>query len=107
MQRVVHLCTIGGFCSLAITFAVFPQVDAHELEAGPGFDPTPVVIPLVARIAPRAITSMDLLTLRDLHGIQISPDGKNVAFVLGQAVYETNSYRSGLFVVGTRKGSEP
>jgi dipeptidyl aminopeptidase/acylaminoacyl peptidase len=50
---------------------------------------------------------MDLLTLRDLHGIQISPDGKRVAFVLGQAVYESNSYRTGLFVVGTQEGSKP
>ena len=50
---------------------------------------------------------MDLLTLRDLHGIQMSPDGKYVAFVLGQAVYETNRYRSGMFVIGTEKGSKP
>jgi dipeptidyl aminopeptidase/acylaminoacyl peptidase len=50
---------------------------------------------------------MDLLTIRDLHGLQISPDGKSVAFVVGQAVYETNSYRSGLFVVGTSIGSIP
>jgi len=39
--------------------------------------------------------------------MQISPDGKYVAFVVGQAVYSTNSYRSGLFVVGTAKGSKP
>ena len=32
---------------------------------------------------------------------------KYVAFVLGQAVYGTNSYRSGLFVIGTEKGSKP
>ena len=50
---------------------------------------------------------MDLLTLRDIHGIQISPDGKYVAFVLGQAVYETNHYRTGMFVIGTEKGSKP
>jgi dipeptidyl aminopeptidase/acylaminoacyl peptidase len=50
---------------------------------------------------------MDLLTLRDFHGLQISPDGRSVAFVLGQAVYATNSYRSALFLIGTEKGSRP
>jgi dipeptidyl aminopeptidase/acylaminoacyl peptidase len=50
---------------------------------------------------------MDLLTIRDLKGVQISPDGRKVAFVLVQAVYETNSYRSGLFVVDTVQGSLP
>jgi len=50
---------------------------------------------------------MDLLNLRDFHGSQISPDGKWVAFVLGQAVYDSNSYRSGLFVVSTEKNSKP
>ena len=30
-----------------------------------------------------------------------------MAFVLGQAVYESNSYRTGLFVVGTQEGSKP
>jgi len=70
----------------------------------PGFDPTPVEIPDVKKMVPRAVTSMDLLNLRDLYGIQISPDGRYVAFVLGQAVYESNSYRTGLFVISTDKG---
>src|SRR5258708_7043141 len=74
--------------------------------SGPGFDPTPVDIPTIKKSAPRPIASMDLLELRDIHGMQISPDGKYVAFVLGQAVYETNSYRSGLFVVGTEEGGK-
>jgi dipeptidyl aminopeptidase/acylaminoacyl peptidase len=80
-----------------------------DAEAGVdvGFDPTPVEIPSVPKTAPRPVTSMDLLMLRDIHGMQISPDGKYVAFVVGQAVYETNSYRSGLFVIGTEKGSRP
>lgn len=44
---------------------------------------------------------MDLLRLRDPKGVSISPDGQDIAFVVGQAVYKTNSYRSGLFVVAT------
>jgi dipeptidyl aminopeptidase/acylaminoacyl peptidase len=50
---------------------------------------------------------MDLLQIRDEKGVSISPDGKYVAFVVGQAVYETNSYRSGLYIVGTAPGSAP
>lgn len=75
--------------------------------SAPGFDPTPVKIQPVARTSPRPITSMDLLTMRDLKGMQISPDGKKVAFVVVQAVYETNSYRSALFVIDTAPGSVP
>ena len=50
---------------------------------------------------------MDLLEIRDEKGVSISPDGKYVAFVVGQAVYETNSYRSGLYIVGTAPGNAP
>jgi len=48
---------------------------------------------------------MDLLTLRDVIGLQISPNGKSVAYVVSQAVYETNGYHTALFVIGTEPGS--
>ena len=83
------------------------QLTLSEAGVEVGFDPTPVEIPAVTKAAPRPVTSMDLLTLRDFHGIQISPDGRFVAFVLGQAVYATNSYRSALFVIATATGSQP
>lgn len=90
---------------------IFPRAGWAQIErpdSGPGFDPTPVEIPNIRKSATRRPpTSMDLLTVRDLHGIQIAPDGKHVAFVVGQAVYENNSYRTGLFVVGTQEGSKP
>jgi dipeptidyl aminopeptidase/acylaminoacyl peptidase len=79
---------------------------AQSFDAG-GFDPTPVQIPSVEKGKLRPITTMDLLTIRDQKGVSISPDGKYVAFVVGQAVYETNSYRSGLYIVGTTPGSAP
>ncbi len=72
-----------------------------------GFDPTPVRIPSLEKSEPRPVTSMDLLQIRDEKGVSISPNGKYVAFVVGQAVYETNSYRSGLYIVGTAPGSAP
>jgi dipeptidyl aminopeptidase/acylaminoacyl peptidase len=71
------------------------------------FDPTPVRIPSLEKSKYRAVTSMDLLEIRDAKGVSISPDGKYVAFVVGQAVYETNSYRSGLHLIGTAPGSAP
>ena len=72
-----------------------------------GFDPTPVEIPRIQKTTPHPVTCMDLLTLRDVMGLQISPDAKYVAFVLQQATYESNSYRTGLFVMTTAKGGQP
>ncbi|MGA2605931.1 MAG: Atxe2 family lasso peptide isopeptidase [Halobacteriota archaeon] len=72
-----------------------------------GFDPTPVRIPSLEKSKRRPVSSMDLLEIRDEKGVSISPDGKYVAFVAGQAVYETNGYQSGLYVVGTAPGSAP
>jgi dipeptidyl aminopeptidase/acylaminoacyl peptidase len=50
---------------------------------------------------------MDLLRIRDQKGVSISPDGNYIAFVVGQAVYETNNYRSGMYIVGTAPGNVP
>jgi WD40-like Beta Propeller Repeat len=95
----------------ALAYGAFAQSKTEFAIAQAGidatFDPVPVEIPSVPKTGPRPVISMDLLTLRDVHGIQISPDGKYVAFVLGQAVYDSNSYRTGLFAVGTAKGSRP
>lgn len=92
---------------LYVLILAFPIATLAQADIGPGFDPAPVEIPDVQKTALHPVTSMDLLNLRDFHGSQISPDGKWVAFVLGQAIYESNSYRSGLFIVSTEKGSKP
>jgi dipeptidyl aminopeptidase/acylaminoacyl peptidase len=94
--------------ALLLLFACTPAVaQLYKEEKGPGLDPTPLEIPAVVAKASRPITSMDLLTVRDLYGIALSPDGSRIAYVVGQAVYETNRYRSALFVVGTKPGSAP
>jgi hypothetical protein len=67
----------GEFCS-CIAFAGLLW---GQSPSGPSFDAKPIEIPHVQKMTPRAITSMDLLTLRDFHGSQISPDGKWLAFV--------------------------
>ena len=76
------------------------QTTAQSVQ-GAAFDPTPVPLDRSEGSEWRTVTPMDLLTLRDPKGLSTSPDGKYIAFVLGQAVYETNAYRSGLFVVET------
>ena len=92
---------------VGVLSGVLPSVAATQAGIDPGFDSAPVEIPSILKTAPRPVTSMDLLTLREVQGISISPDGKWVAFVLDQAVYETNHYRSGILVIGTEKGSKP
>lgn len=78
---------------------------AQTITTAAGFDARPVTIPKVARESPRSITIADLMALRDFKGMSISPDGKSVAYVVTQAIVETNSYGSALFVIGTEKGS--
>jgi dipeptidyl aminopeptidase/acylaminoacyl peptidase len=80
---------------------------AQDGGASADFNSPLLKIPVVTKTTPRPITSMDLLTIRDVTGLQISPDGKYVAYVVSQAVYETNSYRTALFVVGADPGSVP
>jgi dipeptidyl aminopeptidase/acylaminoacyl peptidase len=76
-------------------------------QPGPGLDATPLRIPLVKPSAPRPITNLDLLEMRDLRGLSISPDATQIAFVVSQAVLRTNAYRTALFVVSTEPGSVP
>ena len=91
-----------------VLFLLIPVlVRAQRDVAPPGFDSSPLEIKRVTKTTPRPITSRDLLTIRDITGVQISPDGKNVAYVVSQAVLESNSYRTALFVVGTEPGSVP
>jgi dipeptidyl aminopeptidase/acylaminoacyl peptidase len=86
---------------LALIFCSEHSICAQHIQ-GAGFDPEPVQLGANAPGIPRPVTSYDLLSLRDPQGMSISPDGKHIAFVVGQAIGETNSYRSGLFVVATQ-----
>jgi dipeptidyl aminopeptidase/acylaminoacyl peptidase len=94
----------GIFCLLLISATASALAQSGE---GAGFDPTPVALPSPEITSPRAVTSMDLLSILDVHGLSISPDGEHVAFIVGQAVYASNSYRTAMFVVGTAPGSIP
>lgn len=100
-RRVLVVLSVS--CSI---WATSPPLQAQ----GPEFDPTALTPPhassIVSRNSKRPITSLDLLQLRDLHGVQVSPNGKYIAYVAGQALLRINGYRSALFVVGTEPGSE-
>jgi dipeptidyl aminopeptidase/acylaminoacyl peptidase len=89
---------LAGLC-LAL-WALATETSAQSVQ-GAEFDPTPVNLDQTESKNARPVTSMDLLTLRDPKGLSISPDGKYVAFVVGQAVDAANGYRSGLFLVAT------
>lgn len=84
---------------------LFGPLAAAQESRGPGFDPKPLEIPRYTKSEARPITAIDLLALREPKGLSISLDGKYVAFVAGQAVLETNSYRSALYVVSTAEGA--
>lgn len=76
-----------------------------QVVQGAGFDPTPIQIPEVKQSTPREITSLDLASLRNVHGVSISPDGKHVAAVIGQPVCQSNSYRTSLLLIDTKSGN--
>jgi dipeptidyl aminopeptidase/acylaminoacyl peptidase len=93
----LSLVIVGSWLALC---CLANKTEAQSLQ-GARFDSTPVNLRSSEGRAGSVVAPMDLLTLRDVKGLSISPDGKYVTFVVGQAVYQTNSYRSGLFVVAT------
>jgi dipeptidyl aminopeptidase/acylaminoacyl peptidase len=95
-----------GIAILGVALGCFAPETAAQVVEGAVYDPAPVRLDRDVTASIRPVTPMDLLTLRDPKGMSISPDGSEVAFVVSQAEYEANGYRSGLFVVGTSAGSQ-
>jgi len=92
---------IFGIVALCLLHSVGGSEAAAQSVQGAGFDPTPVRLGRSTASGMRPVTAQDLFCLRDVKGLSISPDGKYVAFVVGQAVYDWNAYRSGIFIVET------
>src|SRR5882762_2712831 len=61
-------------------------------------------IPSVPSGALRSITTDDLLRLRDIDSLSLSPDGSHFAILVRQAVPEQNTYRTGWFVGSSTGG---
>lgn len=95
VRRVIRVV-----CLCAFLFRGPHSASAQQVQ-GASFDPEPVHLNAHVSGVPRPVSPNDLLGLRDAQGLSISPDGKHIAFVVGQAIGEANSYRSGLFVVAT------
>ena len=95
------------FATLVLVSCCSLLVHAQTVITAAGFDPKPLTISPVPRLERRPITISDLLALRDFKGMSISPDGEFAAYVVTEAVLDTNSYRSALFVVRTEAGSVP
>lgn len=94
-----------------LTKVLFLSFTATQLSvltsASVAFDPTPVQIPLVDKRAARPVANTDLVSMRDVHGLSISPDGRTVALVVGEPIYKENSIRTGMFTINTIPGSAP
>lgn len=58
-------------------------------------------IPSVPTAAKRRIALQDLLQLRDIDSLSVSPDGVHFAILVRQAIPERNAYRTGWFVGST------
>lgn len=71
------------------------------------FDPTPVSLPRSSPGPMRTVTVQDLLGLRQVYGVGISPDGSKIAFVAGEADHILNSYRTAVFVMRTTSDEAP
>jgi len=90
---------------LCVLLAHFSIMAVGQERQSANIDNSIVEIPAVTKSSPRLVTMADLLAIRDCEGLSISPDGEEVAFVVGRAVYETNDYRTGLFVSSTKPNS--
>src|SRR5688500_3059352 len=60
-----------------------------------------ISIPRVQDGPKRAITTDDLIALRDIDSFSLSPDGTRFAVLLRQADPATNGYRTGWFIGST------
>lgn len=99
-MRLVSL----GVCTTWMVFWALP-LSAQLPE--PRFDPTPVSLPKVSPGERRSVTTADLLALRQVFGMSISPDGTKIAFIVGQADGDSDGYRSGLFIAELGSPSPP
>ncbi len=100
-----------NFCSgkgWGVIFAVLVSLLAGCVKEPQHAHASPVIIPGDMELAPRPISTGDLLSLRDIGGyygaLSVSPDGNHVAFQVQQAMTKDNAYRTAWFVVDVKSG---
>jgi dipeptidyl aminopeptidase/acylaminoacyl peptidase len=81
-----------------LVLASVPRTEAEEI------GDTLRSIPKVPASAKRLIESRDLLLLRNIDSLNVSPDGAHFAILVRQAIPERNTYRTGWFVGSTAGG---
>lgn len=62
-----------------------------------------VAVPSDTGPSPQPVSARDLIELRDMHGLRVSPDGRKVAFQLREAKLAANRYELGWYVVSLRR----
>jgi len=83
---------------VGIVFTLMPRAHAEEIAT------VLREIPFVPENPKRLIAIDDLLRLRDIDSLNLSPDGSHFAILVRQAVPEQNTYRTGWFVGSSTGG---
>jgi dipeptidyl aminopeptidase/acylaminoacyl peptidase len=97
---MIHVVSGRGVYLAILLLAISSTVDnLHGQELT--FDPSPLRMPQIPTQVRRAPLPSDLIEIRDLHGLQISPDGQRIAFIVSQSDLQSNTYRTALFVIQT------
>jgi dipeptidyl aminopeptidase/acylaminoacyl peptidase len=78
-----------------------------NLETGAGAPPPSLLGAAPPPGPARSITADDLVALRDIDAVVVSPDGSRVAYLLRRADAERDAYDTGWFVVGAADAGEP
>jgi dipeptidyl aminopeptidase/acylaminoacyl peptidase len=99
---------------IALRRRLLPLLASVSVIAGEQFPPVPRPLPALEipgslSLSTRGhdITVQDLLRIRSIGGLSISPNGRWVAFTLRQADLEANGYRTALFVTATSGRQQP
>lgn len=90
---------------LAIVLAATFGVQASATAAPAGAVCSGLLPPAVAQERSRRVRSDDLVRLRDLGSLSVSPDGGKIAFELRRADPVSNSYCSGVFIMDLNRRS--
>ncbi len=64
-----------------------------------------IAVVLSTPLVPRPVTIDDLMRVRAMSDVRISPDGERVAYVVSEASFERNAYEPSIFVVPSAGGA--
>ncbi len=95
---------IGGIAGIVV--ALWPGVGPAGERGNLGTPPS-IEIPMKSASGPkRPITLRDILSVREISEVVLSPDGRKVAYLVEQAFLSCNCTRTALFVVSAAGGRD-